>query len=55
MSTASRPSPTELASGLVTWRKSSYSDNQGQGDCIEIAETYTASHGLVAVRDSKNP
>ncbi|GLW52490.1 DUF397 domain-containing protein [Kitasatospora phosalacinea] len=55
MSTTSRPSPTDLEPGLVTWRKSSYSDPQGQGDCIEIAEAYTASHGLVAVRDSKNP
>ncbi|WP_352230373.1 DUF397 domain-containing protein, partial [Kitasatospora phosalacinea] len=41
MSTASRPSLADLTSGLVTWRKSSYSDAQGQGDCIEIAEAYT--------------
>ncbi|MEU1185947.1 DUF397 domain-containing protein [Streptomyces sp. NPDC005820] len=34
----------------TTWRKSSYSGDQG-GDCVEIAETPST----VAVRDSKNP
>ncbi|WP_282205317.1 DUF397 domain-containing protein [Kitasatospora fiedleri] len=48
MSTAFRPSLTE-------WRKSSYSDPQGQGNCVEIAEAYAASHGVIAIRDSKNP
>ncbi|GGR90406.1 hypothetical protein GCM10010269_31950 [Streptomyces humidus] len=35
----------------IRWRKSSYSGDQG-GDCVEIAETLTAT---VAVRDSKTP
>lgn len=34
----------------LTWRKSSYSGNNG-GQCVEVA----APGGLVAVRDSKNP
>jgi hypothetical protein len=34
----------------VTWRKSSYSDNNG-GDCIEIA---LGIPGVVPVRDSKD-
>ncbi|QKW18991.1 DUF397 domain-containing protein [Kitasatospora sp. NA04385] len=55
MSTAPRPSLIDLEPSLVGWRKSSYSDAQGQGDCVEIAETYAASHGVVAIRDSKNP
>ncbi|MFJ2443483.1 MULTISPECIES: DUF397 domain-containing protein [unclassified Streptomyces] len=35
------------------WFKSSYSDNGG--DCIEVAANLVASHGVVPVRDSKNP
>jgi hypothetical protein len=34
----------------LAWRKSSYSDSQGQDDCVEVA-----FGGTVAVRDSKNP
>ena len=37
--------------GHVTWRKSSYSGNNG-GNCIEVAHIPTAA---VAVRDSKDP
>ncbi|CAM5655105.1 hypothetical protein GCM10010329_11490 [Streptomyces spiroverticillatus] len=33
--------------------KSSYSSNGG--NCIEIAANLAASHGVVPVRDSKNP
>ncbi|MBW1595716.1 DUF397 domain-containing protein [Streptomyces sp. JJ38] len=35
------------------WYKSSYSNNGG--NCIEIAANLTATHGIVPVRDSKNP
>ncbi|GCD43528.1 DUF397 domain-containing protein [Streptomyces paromomycinus] len=35
------------------WFKSSYSDNGGQ--CIEVATNLVVSHGIVPVRDSKNP
>ncbi|AOR32518.1 DUF397 domain-containing protein [Streptomyces fodineus] len=35
----------------VTWRKSSYSNNDG-ADCVEVAD---ALPNLVPVRDSKNP
>ena len=35
----------------VIWRKSSHSGSNG-GDCVEIADKV---HGVVAVRDSKNP
>ncbi len=34
-----------------TWRKSSYSGNNG-GDCLEVADDLP---GIVPVRDSKNP
>ncbi|OLZ70982.1 DUF397 domain-containing protein [Streptomyces sp. IMTB 2501] len=37
--------------GSVTWRKSSYSNQEG-GDCLEVANTFPA---LIPVRDSKNP
>jgi hypothetical protein len=33
----------------LIWRKSSYSGNNG-GQCVEVAV-----HGVVLVRDSKNP
>jgi hypothetical protein len=36
----------------VTWRKSSYS-NQDGGECLEIADNLPTP--LVPVRDSKNP
>ncbi|QKW09762.1 DUF397 domain-containing protein [Streptomyces sp. NA04227] len=35
------------------WCKSSYSNNGGQ--CIEVAGNLVAAHGVVPVRDSKNP
>ena len=34
----------------VTWRKSSYSGNNG-GQCVEVGE----ADRVIAVRDSKNP
>jgi len=34
----------------LAWRKSSYSDDDGIGNCVEVAFDRT-----VAVRDSKNP
>ena len=36
--------------GYVTWRKSSYSGNDG-GGCVEVAQL----SAVVAVRDSKDP
>ncbi|MEV7087468.1 DUF397 domain-containing protein [Streptomyces sp. NPDC093085] len=35
------------------WFKSSYSSNGG--DCVEIAANLAASHGVIPVRDSKDP
>ncbi|MFF2848761.1 DUF397 domain-containing protein [Streptomyces sp. NPDC058001] len=35
------------------WFKSSHSDNGG--NCVEIAANLATSHGMVPVRDSKNP
>ncbi|KPI17954.1 protein of unknown function DUF397 [Actinobacteria bacterium OK074] len=35
------------------WFKSSYSSNGGA--CVEAAVNLVASHGIVPVRDSKNP
>ncbi|WP_447196960.1 DUF397 domain-containing protein [Streptomyces hebeiensis] len=39
------------ASALVTWRKSSYSDN-GDGGCVEVSDGYPSG---IPVRDSKVP
>ncbi|GAB7033677.1 DUF397 domain-containing protein [Streptomyces sp. NPDC021749] len=36
------------------WFKSSYSGGDG-GQCIEFSRTLTQPHGLVPVRDSKDP
>lgn len=36
----------------VTWRKSSYS-NQDGGECVEVSEDF--ARAVVPVRDSKNP
>ncbi|NEC19926.1 DUF397 domain-containing protein [Streptomyces parvus] len=35
------------------WFTSSYSDNGGQ--CVEVATNLAAPHGIVPIRDSKNP
>ncbi|MFI2782019.1 DUF397 domain-containing protein [Streptomyces sp. ALB3] len=35
------------------WTKSSYSDNGGA--CVEVAADLAVPHGVVPVRDSKNP
>ncbi|MGV9312851.1 DUF397 domain-containing protein [Streptomyces sp. NPDC003691] len=35
------------------WFTSSYSDNGGQ--CVEVAVNLAVSHGVVPVRDSKQP
>lgn len=35
------------------WHKSSYSSNGG--DCIEVAANLAVLHGVVPLRDSKNP
>lgn len=43
-----RESTTEDSSGL-TWRKSSYSSNSSEADCVEVATTLDT----VQVRDSK--
>ncbi|WP_316771945.1 DUF397 domain-containing protein [Streptomyces sasae] len=36
---------------VVTWRKSSYS-NQDGGECVEVSDDFAT---VVPVRDSKNP
>ncbi|WP_405016594.1 DUF397 domain-containing protein [Kitasatospora sp. NBC_00070] len=36
------------------WQKSSYSNGDG-GNCIEPALNLAAEHGIVPVRDSKDP
>ncbi|MEV5483637.1 MULTISPECIES: DUF397 domain-containing protein [Streptomyces] len=36
----------------VTWRKSSYS-NQDGGECVEVSDDF--ARAVVPVRDSKNP
>ncbi|WP_028927949.1 DUF397 domain-containing protein [Pseudonocardia acaciae] len=35
----------------MTWRKSSYSPNEGRPTCVEVMHAETK----VAIRDSKNP
>ncbi|WP_371790927.1 DUF397 domain-containing protein [Streptomyces sp. NBC_01471] len=42
-----------MTTDSLRWFKSSYSNNGG--NCIEVAANLIASHGVVPVRDSKNP
>ncbi|PGH50293.1 DUF397 domain-containing protein [Streptomyces sp. Ru87] len=44
-----REGAAEIESAL-TWRKSSYSSNSSEADCVEVA----TAPGTVHVRDSKN-
>ncbi|BCK71411.1 toxin [Streptomyces libani subsp. rufus] len=41
-------------SRTFSWVKSSYSDGDG-GQCLEFSRVLTEPHGLVPVRDSKDP
>ncbi|MEU7179092.1 MULTISPECIES: DUF397 domain-containing protein [Streptomyces] len=41
-------------SRTFAWVKSSYSDANG-GDCVEFSPALTQAHGIVPVRDSKDP
>ncbi|GAB2887845.1 DUF397 domain-containing protein [Streptomyces mayteni] len=43
--------PIADASTIATWRKSSYSNDEG-GTCVEVADGHPR---VVPVRDSKNP
>ncbi|MFE2180388.1 DUF397 domain-containing protein [Streptomyces sp. NPDC059455] len=36
------------------WARSSYSDGSG-GQCVEFSRTFAQTHGVIPVRDSKNP
>ncbi|MEV7217705.1 DUF397 domain-containing protein [Kitasatospora cineracea] len=45
--------PSTAALRAAVWRKSSYSG--GGGECVEVTRDFEAAHGLVFVRDSKNP
>ncbi|MEV5568624.1 DUF397 domain-containing protein [Spirillospora sp. NPDC052269] len=36
---------------MINWRKSSYSANSGQEDCVELARV----NGRIGVRDSRDP
>lgn len=38
----------------AAWHKSSYSPSGGNG-CVEVADNLVAEHGIVLVRDSKDP
>ncbi|UWE12855.1 DUF397 domain-containing protein [Actinacidiphila bryophytorum] len=42
-----------MTSETPRWCKSSYSDNGG--NCVEVATNLAPLHGIVAVRDSKDP
>ncbi|MBU3870911.1 DUF397 domain-containing protein [Streptomyces sp. 4503] len=36
------------------WARSSYSDGSG-GQCVEFSRTFAQTHGVIPVRDSKDP
>ncbi|MEV7214011.1 DUF397 domain-containing protein [Kitasatospora cineracea] len=44
---------TRIDLSRARWVKSSYSSDGGE--CVEFAPEFTATHGLVPVRDSKDP
>ncbi|MFJ8472414.1 DUF397 domain-containing protein [Kitasatospora sp. NPDC094011] len=37
------------------WFKSTYSDPQGEGDCVQVAADFLVSHDLVLIGDTKTP
>ncbi|MFD7642032.1 DUF397 domain-containing protein [Kitasatospora sp. NPDC059795] len=55
MTTAQPSSIPNVDAQQADWFKSSYSTNNGEGDCVEISTTYLPSDGVCLVRDSKSP
>ncbi|WP_037899790.1 DUF397 domain-containing protein [Streptomyces sp. NRRL S-350] len=47
---ASVPDPS-----VARWFKSTHSDPQGQGDCVQIATDFRTSHDLILIGDTKTP
>ncbi|MEE1929687.1 DUF397 domain-containing protein [Streptomyces sp. TRM 70351] len=47
-------SSTPDSGTTISWVKSTYSGGEG-GQCVEWAPAYAADHGIVPVRDSKQP
>ncbi|AJT67229.3 DUF397 domain-containing protein [Streptomyces chattanoogensis] len=45
---------TDFGLTSAVWVKSSYSGGDG-GQCIEFSRTLAQAHGLIPIRDSKNP
>ncbi|MFJ1703027.1 DUF397 domain-containing protein [Kitasatospora sp. NPDC088346] len=39
----------------IQWFKSSYSDNAGNGDCLQVSYTHLPTTGTVLVGDTKTP
>ncbi|MFE3502049.1 DUF397 domain-containing protein [Kitasatospora sp. NPDC059146] len=37
------------------WFKSTYSDPQGEGDCVQVATNFLTSHDLILIGDTKTP
>jgi len=54
MTTAQPPSIPNVDVQQAEWFKSSYSTNNGEGDCVEISATHLPSDGVFLVRDSKD-
>ncbi|WP_299530595.1 DUF397 domain-containing protein [uncultured Streptomyces sp.] len=42
-----------MTTDFPRWFKSSFSENGGQ--CVEVATNLALTHGIIPVRDSKNP
>lgn len=49
-SRTSAPDPS-----AARWFKSTHSDPQGDGDCVQVATNFLATHGLVLIGDTKTP
>ncbi|MFI6444943.1 DUF397 domain-containing protein [Kitasatospora sp. NPDC050543] len=55
MSNVQQPIVADRDAAGAEWFKSSYSDAQGQGDCVRVSTSFVASHCAVLVGDTKTP
>ncbi|MFE6500110.1 DUF397 domain-containing protein [Kitasatospora sp. NPDC057738] len=49
------PHDSALDPSTAHWVKSTYSDPQGDGDCVQVATSFLATHDLILIGDTKTP
>ncbi|MQS11021.1 DUF397 domain-containing protein [Streptomyces kaniharaensis] len=49
------PRASVLDLSTARWFKSTHSDPQGDGDCVQVATNFSVTHDLILIGDTKTP